>query len=171
MWRPRGRRADVWTDTKLYFTAPLRWDTADWLYQHSIPSELAADLVDAGAIRLECPARNKRPHERPLIKRIANPNAGVRAHQPFHEPIRDSASQDQPPRARAPLPGSANRAKHDGTQGQVEIRIVEHGDGVVATQFKDRPPGPAANHFGDTLAHGSSGQPHFLFSARILFNF
>jgi membrane-associated phospholipid phosphatase len=24
--------ADVWTDTKLYFTAPLRWDTADWLF-------------------------------------------------------------------------------------------------------------------------------------------
>lgn len=23
---------DVWTDTKLYFTAPIRWDTADWLY-------------------------------------------------------------------------------------------------------------------------------------------
>lgn len=23
---------DVWTDTKLYFTAPLRWDVADWLY-------------------------------------------------------------------------------------------------------------------------------------------
>jgi membrane-associated phospholipid phosphatase len=22
----------VWTDTKLYFTAPLRWDTQDWLY-------------------------------------------------------------------------------------------------------------------------------------------
>lgn len=24
--------ADVWTDAKLYFTAPIRWDTADWLY-------------------------------------------------------------------------------------------------------------------------------------------
>jgi membrane-associated phospholipid phosphatase len=24
--------ADVWDDTKLYFTAPLRWDTNDWLY-------------------------------------------------------------------------------------------------------------------------------------------
>jgi len=24
--------ADVWTDTKLYFTAPLRWDTQDWLF-------------------------------------------------------------------------------------------------------------------------------------------
>ncbi len=24
--------ADLWTDTKLYFTAPLRWDTADWLF-------------------------------------------------------------------------------------------------------------------------------------------
>jgi membrane-associated phospholipid phosphatase len=23
---------DVWDDTKLYFTAPLRWDTKDWLY-------------------------------------------------------------------------------------------------------------------------------------------
>jgi membrane-associated phospholipid phosphatase len=23
---------DVWTDTKLYFTAPIRWDTRDWLY-------------------------------------------------------------------------------------------------------------------------------------------
>ena len=23
---------DVWTDTKLYFTAPLRWDTQDWLF-------------------------------------------------------------------------------------------------------------------------------------------
>jgi membrane-associated phospholipid phosphatase len=24
--------ADIWTDTKLYFTAPLRWDTQDWLF-------------------------------------------------------------------------------------------------------------------------------------------
>jgi membrane-associated phospholipid phosphatase len=24
--------ADVWTDTKLYFTSPLRWDTQDWLF-------------------------------------------------------------------------------------------------------------------------------------------
>jgi membrane-associated phospholipid phosphatase len=24
--------ADVWTDTKLYFTAPLRWDVQDWLF-------------------------------------------------------------------------------------------------------------------------------------------
>jgi membrane-associated phospholipid phosphatase len=24
--------ADIWTDTKLYFTAPIRWDTRDWLY-------------------------------------------------------------------------------------------------------------------------------------------
>ncbi|HEY4968926.1 MAG TPA: phosphatase PAP2 family protein [Steroidobacteraceae bacterium] len=24
--------SDVWDDTKLYFTAPLRWDTKDWLY-------------------------------------------------------------------------------------------------------------------------------------------
>src|ERR1700733_3023467 len=24
--------AYVWTDTKLYFTAPLRWDTQDWLF-------------------------------------------------------------------------------------------------------------------------------------------
>jgi membrane-associated phospholipid phosphatase len=23
---------DVWTDTKLYFTSPLRWDTQDWLF-------------------------------------------------------------------------------------------------------------------------------------------
>jgi PAP2 superfamily len=23
---------DVWTDTKLYFTSPLRWDTEDWLF-------------------------------------------------------------------------------------------------------------------------------------------
>ncbi len=23
---------DVWSDTKLYFTAPARWDVADWLY-------------------------------------------------------------------------------------------------------------------------------------------
>jgi membrane-associated phospholipid phosphatase len=24
--------ADLWTDTKLYFTSPLRWDTQDWLF-------------------------------------------------------------------------------------------------------------------------------------------
>jgi len=24
--------ADIWTDTKLYFTSPLRWDTQDWLF-------------------------------------------------------------------------------------------------------------------------------------------
>ena len=24
--------ADLWTDTKLYFTAPARWDTQDWLF-------------------------------------------------------------------------------------------------------------------------------------------
>ena len=24
--------ADVWTDTKLYFTSPLRWDAQDWLF-------------------------------------------------------------------------------------------------------------------------------------------
>src|ERR1700761_5595507 len=23
---------DLWTDTKLYFTSPLRWDTEDWLF-------------------------------------------------------------------------------------------------------------------------------------------
>jgi undecaprenyl-diphosphatase len=27
-----GDAERVWEDTKLYFTAPLRWDTADWLY-------------------------------------------------------------------------------------------------------------------------------------------
>jgi membrane-associated phospholipid phosphatase len=34
--------ADVWTDTKLYFTAPLRWDTTDWLYFGGVVGAVAA---------------------------------------------------------------------------------------------------------------------------------
>jgi membrane-associated phospholipid phosphatase len=33
---------DLWTDTKLYFTAPARWDTTDWLYFGGVVGVIAA---------------------------------------------------------------------------------------------------------------------------------
>lgn len=43
---------DLWTDTKLYFTAPLRWDVEDWLYFGG------AVGVIAGAHQLDGRVRN-----------------------------------------------------------------------------------------------------------------
>jgi membrane-associated phospholipid phosphatase len=33
---------DLWTDTQLYFTAPLRWDATDWVYFGGVVAAVAA---------------------------------------------------------------------------------------------------------------------------------
>src|SRR6202011_4118811 len=43
--------ADIWTDTKLYFTAPLRWDTTDWLYFGGAVAAVAAAHQYDGNVR------------------------------------------------------------------------------------------------------------------------
>jgi membrane-associated phospholipid phosphatase len=45
------RPADIWTDTKLYFTAPLRWDTTDWLYFGGAAAAVAAAHQYDGNVR------------------------------------------------------------------------------------------------------------------------
>ena len=45
------RPADIWTDTKLYFTAPLRWDSADWLYFGGAAAAVAAAHQFDGNVR------------------------------------------------------------------------------------------------------------------------
>jgi len=42
---------DVWTDTKLYFTAPLRWDAEDWLYFGGALGAVAAAHQFDGNVR------------------------------------------------------------------------------------------------------------------------
>lgn len=43
--------ADVWTDTKLYFTAPLRWDTQDWLFFGGALAAVGAAHQYDGSVR------------------------------------------------------------------------------------------------------------------------
>jgi membrane-associated phospholipid phosphatase len=43
--------ADVWTDTKLYFTSPLRWDTQDWLFFGGALAAVGAAHQYDGSIR------------------------------------------------------------------------------------------------------------------------
>jgi membrane-associated phospholipid phosphatase len=47
---PFGLR-DVWTDTKLYFTAPARWDTQDWLFFGGAIAAVAAAHQYDGQVR------------------------------------------------------------------------------------------------------------------------
>jgi membrane-associated phospholipid phosphatase len=42
---------DVWTDTKLYFTAPVRWDTQDWLFFGGALAAVAAAHQYDGSTR------------------------------------------------------------------------------------------------------------------------
>jgi len=42
---------DVWTDTKLYFTSPLRWDVTDWLYFGGALGIIAASHQLDGNVR------------------------------------------------------------------------------------------------------------------------
>jgi membrane-associated phospholipid phosphatase len=42
---------DVWDDAKLYFTAPLRWDTKDWLYFGGALAALGIAHVYDGPVR------------------------------------------------------------------------------------------------------------------------
>ncbi len=42
---------DVWTDTKLYFTAPARWDLTDWLYFGGALGAIAAAHQFDGKVR------------------------------------------------------------------------------------------------------------------------
>ena len=45
------RPADIWTDTKLYFTSPLRWDSIDWLYFGGAAAAVAAAHQFDGNVR------------------------------------------------------------------------------------------------------------------------
>jgi membrane-associated phospholipid phosphatase len=42
---------DLWTDTKLYFTAPVRWDARDWLYFGGAVGAIAAAHQFDGRVR------------------------------------------------------------------------------------------------------------------------
>ena len=42
---------DVWTDTKLYFTAPLRWDVQDWTYFGGVLALVGAAHEFDGTVR------------------------------------------------------------------------------------------------------------------------
>jgi membrane-associated phospholipid phosphatase len=43
--------AEVWTDTKLYFTSPLRWDTEDWLFFGGAVAAIGASHQYDGNVR------------------------------------------------------------------------------------------------------------------------
>jgi membrane-associated phospholipid phosphatase len=43
--------SDIWTDTKLYFTAPARWDTQDWLFFGGAVAAVAAAHQYDGQVR------------------------------------------------------------------------------------------------------------------------
>jgi membrane-associated phospholipid phosphatase len=45
------RPGDIWTDTKLYFTAPLRWDETDWIYFGGVAAAVGAAHQLDGNVR------------------------------------------------------------------------------------------------------------------------
>ncbi len=50
---------DVWTDTKLYFTAPARWDLSDWLYFGGALGAIGAAHQFDGNVRRHFAAPNQ----------------------------------------------------------------------------------------------------------------
>src|SRR5579864_4833671 len=43
--------ADIWSDTKLYFTSPLRWDSTDWMLFGGTVAAVAATHQLDGTVR------------------------------------------------------------------------------------------------------------------------
>src|SRR5262249_44701786 len=75
--------------------------------------------------------------------------------QGIAQPGGDSALQKQPPRARAALSRSSDRAEYDSGEGQFQIRVIHHDDPVVSAQLQNRPPEPL-RHADRYLAPGAS---------------
>jgi len=50
--------SDLWTDTKLYFTSPLRWDAGDWLYFGGAVAAVAASHQADGNIQRHFVGKN-----------------------------------------------------------------------------------------------------------------
>jgi hypothetical protein len=106
------------------------------------PGGKSRHLVDPRAVRVDCPGRDKRAHERRVIERIANAHRAVRAHQAFDERSRDTPLEDEPARAGTALPSRPDRTENNRPQGKVQIRVVEDDNRVVAPELEDRSPRP-----------------------------
>jgi hypothetical protein len=94
-----------------------------------------------------------RSHQGRVLQRVTDGHVPVGADQSAHQLVLHRGVDDDAPGAGAPLPGRPHRSEQDGRQGQVQVGVGGHDDGVVPTQLQDALAEAAAHHLAHALAH------------------
>ncbi len=99
------------------------------------------------------PPGYQRPHQRLLVKGVADGDLPVGADQPGGQFLGGSAMDDDPPDGGAALAGGPDRAEEYGAGGQVQVSVMADDHGVVAAQLQDG----ATQAGSDCLGHAPAG--------------
>src|ERR1019366_4378393 len=103
------------------------------------------DALECGEHLVYRAAIDERTHQRAALDGIANADVRVGGLEACHHLTGDSFLQDEAPRARAALTGGADGAEEHGAHSKVDVRVIEHDDGVVAAEFEKRAAEPLAD--------------------------
>src|SRR2546427_403646 len=113
---------------------------------------LLAGGGERAAVTVHGAARDQRAHQNAALERVADADAAIGGGDTIDQGAGDPALYEQPARARATLAGGPDRAKGDGTDGEVRIGIVQHDHAVVSSQLENGAPEPGGNACGDCRA-------------------
>ncbi len=87
------------------------------------------------------------------LRRIADPDLAVCRRQGLRHLRRDAALQEHAAGGGAALPGRPHRAEDHRAHRQIEIRVVEDDDAVVAAQFEQRAAEPCSHDLRNMAPH------------------
>ena len=97
---------------------------------------------------------DQRSEQGSRIERVADLHPFVRGLQLGHHRVGDPALHEHAPSRGAALSGGSDGSKHDRARSELEIRVVEHDDAVVATELEQRTPEPCTDPRGDVFPRG-----------------
>ena len=100
---------------------------------------LGLHRVDGGQHGVHGCGVHQRTHEVLVLPGIANGGLAVEPQQPILEGLEDGLADDHAAGGGAALAGGADGAEVDGAQGDVQVPLLAHDDGVVAAQLQDVP--------------------------------
>ena len=116
--------------------------------------DIARDLVHGRGV-------DERPDLRGGVAAGAEPERRRAVDQPLHQPVRDRLLDHDPAARRAALPGGPECRPQDALDRQLDVRIVQHHDGVLATQLERQPLQASSGGLRDRLAGGgAAGEAH-----------